>query len=90
MQRSYRNVVQQRDREAQNLLGSAIEHLRGLNRVFGNIERGLTDQLRERYATADHRANALDGLDRLLETYREKLDRFDRLIRQVRATEEGY
>jgi hypothetical protein len=90
LQRSYRNLVQQRDREAQNLLGSVIEHLRGLNRVFGNVQRGLTDQLRERYATADHRVNALDGLDRLLETYRDKLDRFDRLIRQVRATEEGY
>jgi hypothetical protein len=88
--RSYRNMVNQRDREAQTLLGSSIEHLRGLNRVFGNIQRGLTDQLRERYAAADHRVNALDGLDRLLESYREKLDRFDRLIRQVRATEEGY
>ena len=90
LQRSYRNLVHQRDREAQNLLSSTIEHLRGLNRVFDNIERGLSDQLRERYAAADHRVNALDGLDRLLEEYRTKLDRFDRLIRQVRATEEGY
>ena len=82
--------MHQRDREAQTLLSSTMEHLRGLSRVFENIERGLSDQLRERYAAADHRVNALDGLDRLLETYRAKLDKFDRLIRQVRATEEGY
>ena len=90
LQRSYRNLVHQRDREAQTLLSSTMEHLRGLSRVFENIERGLSDQLRERYAAADHRVNALDGLDRLLENYRAKLDKFDRLIRQVRATEEGY
>jgi hypothetical protein len=90
LQRSYRNIVQQRDRQAAQLVDAATEHIQGLATVFESISRTLTDQLRERYAAADHRVNSLDGLDRLLEEHGEKLEKFVRLIRQVRAMEEGY
>ncbi|MFW5683490.1 MAG: hypothetical protein ACOC1I_01420 [Spirochaetota bacterium] len=90
LQRSYRNLVQQRDREAALLVDAATEHIQGLSTVFDAILRSLTDHLRERYASADSRVNSLDGLDRLLETNQAKLDKFVRLVRQVRAMEEGY
>ena len=90
LQRSYRNIVQQRDRQAAQLVDAATEHIQGLATVFEAISRTLTGQLRERYAAADHRVNSLDGLDRLLEEHGAKLAKFVRLIRQVRAMEEGY
>jgi hypothetical protein len=90
MQRSFRNVVSQRDREAVAIVDKATEHIVGLGSVFDTIARGLTDQIRERYAAADHRVNSLDGLDQLLEAQREKTRRFESLIRQIRAMEEGY
>lgn len=90
MQRSYRNLVQQRDRQASLLVDRALEHATGLMAVFESVTHSLTDQVRERYADADPRTNPVDGLDHLLEEQREKLDRFDRLIRQIRAMEEGY
>ncbi len=90
MQRSYRNLVQQRDRQASLLVDRALEHAAGLHRVFASIAQGLTDQLRERYSDSDPRVNPIDGLDRLLEEQQVKLDRFVRLLRQVRAMEEGY
>ncbi|MFW5718152.1 MAG: DUF5312 family protein [Spirochaetota bacterium] len=90
MQRSFRNVVNQRDREASSIVDKATEHISGLGRVFDTIGRVLTDQIRERYASADHRVNSLDGLDQLLEEQQAKVRRFESLIRQVRAMEEGY
>lgn len=90
MQRSFRNIVGQRDREASSIVDKATEHIAGLGRVFDTIERVLTDQIRERYAAADHRVNSLDGLDQLLEEQGLKIRRFESLIRQVRAMEEGY
>ena len=90
MQRSLRNLIQQRDREAAVLVDRTTEHLVGLAAVFDSIQRSLTDQIRERYAEADGRANPVDGLDRLVGEQRRKLDRFMRLIRQTRAMEEGY
>jgi hypothetical protein len=90
MHRSFRNLVQQRDREASTLVDRATEHIQGLSVVFGSIAVSLTDQTRERYASNDTRANSLDGLDRLLEEQRRRLDQFVKLIRQVRAMEEGY
>jgi hypothetical protein len=90
MHRAYRNLVQQRDREARSLIDGATEHIQGLATVFASIRRTLTDQLRERYANADSRVNSLDGLDQLLEDSEEKLEKFIRLIKQVRAMEEGY
>lgn len=90
MLRSFRNLVQQRDREAASLVDRTSEHVQGLIQVFDSIHRGLTDQLRERYAASDHRVNSLDGLDQLLEAQRVKAEKFVSLIRQVRAMEEGY
>lgn len=90
MQRSFRNIVGQRDREAGTIVDKATEHVTGLGRVFDTISRVLTDQIRERYAAADHRVNPLDGLDQLLEEQQEKIRQFLSLIRQVRAMEEGY
>ncbi len=90
MLRSYRNIVQQRDREAALLVDRATEHLVGLAAVFDAIQRTLTDQIRERYASADGRVNPIDGIDRLVAEQRRKLDQFIRLIRQIRAMEEGY
>ena len=90
LHRSFRSVVGQRDREAGMLADAAAEHLRGLNAVFATVRRNLTDQIRERYAEADVRANRLNGLDQLLETYRGRLTLFERLMRQTRAMEEGY
>ncbi|MFW5783413.1 MAG: DUF5312 family protein [Spirochaetota bacterium] len=90
MQRSYRNLVQQRDREAAAIVDKATEHISSLARVFETLERDLTDQVRERYAAADHRVNSLDGLDRLLREQRAKMEKYVSLIRQVRAMEEGY
>lgn len=90
MQRSYRNIVQQRDRQAASLVERAMEHFDALAAVFDVIQRGLTDQIRERYAEADHRVNSLDGIDQLLEAHGEKVRSFVRLIRQARAIEEGY
>lgn len=90
MQRSFRNLIQQRDRLAASIVDSASEHIEGLILVFDSIQRGLTDQVRERYAESDSRANAVDGLDRLLESGAASLGKYMRLIRQVRAMEEGY
>lgn len=90
MQRSYRNLVQQRDRQASLLVDRALEHAAGLIGVFVSIARSLTDHTRERYADANPRINPIDGLDHLLEEQQERLDRFVRLLRQVRAMEEGY
>ncbi|MFW6312445.1 MAG: hypothetical protein ACOC2N_00990, partial [Spirochaetota bacterium] len=90
MHRSFRNLVQQRDREASSLVDRATEHIQGLAAVFDSIGASLSDQTRERYASNDSRVNSLDGLDRLLEAQRRRLDQFVRLIRQVRAMEEGY
>ncbi|HKJ85416.1 MAG TPA: hypothetical protein VKA06_05035, partial [Spirochaetia bacterium] len=90
MHRSFRNLVQQRDREASMLVDRATEHIQGLATVFDSIGQSLTDQTRERYAGNDSRVNSLDGLDRLLEQQRRRLDQFVKLIRQVRAMEEGY
>ena len=90
MQRSYRNIIQQRDREAAALVDRTMEHVQGLARVFDTIGRSLTDQIRERYASADSRVNSLDGLDQLLEKQRNKLEKFLKLVPQARAMEEGY
>jgi len=90
MQRSFRNLVQQRDRDAAGLVDRASEHVEGLARIFATVQQGLTDQTRERYASIDTRVNPVDGLDHLLDEQRERLDRYIRLIRQVRAMEEGY
>ena len=90
LHRTYRNIVQQKDREVRSVVDVALEHLRGLRRVFGNLQRTLTDQTRQRYAEADSRVSALDGLDGLVEQYSEKLDMLDKLVKQVIAMEEGY
>jgi hypothetical protein len=90
LHRSYRNMVQHKDREVRSIVDLGLEHLRGLRRVFGNMQRTLSDQLRHRYAEADSRVSALDGLDGLLEQYSEKLDLLDKLMKQIAAMEEGY
>ncbi len=90
MQRSLRNVIQQRDRGAAAIVDKCTEHVTGLISALESVHRGLTDQIRERYAEADGRVNAVDGLDNLLEAHLDRLKLFDRLIRQMRAMEEGY
>ncbi len=90
LHRSYRNIVQQKDREIRSLIDLGLEHLRGLQRAFENMQRTLSDQLRQRYAEADARVSALDGLDGLLEGYSDKLESLDKLVKQVLAMEEGY
>ncbi|TVQ24830.1 MAG: hypothetical protein EA382_07960 [Spirochaetaceae bacterium] len=90
LNRSYRNMVSQRDREATLLVDRTAEHARGLLKVCEAIRAGLTDQTRERYAAVDRRVNEVDGLDVLIEQQAAKLEQFDRLIKQVRAMEEGY
>ena len=90
MQRSLRNVIQQRDRLAASIVDACTEHIEGLISALDGVQRGLTDQIRERYAEADGRVNTVDGIDRLLETHLDKLRLFVRLIRQMRAMEEGY
>ncbi len=90
MQRSYRNLVQQRDRQASRLVDRALEHADGLISALVSIDHSLTDQIRSRYADADPRINPIDGLDHLLDEQKEKLGQFVRLLRQVRAMEEGY
>jgi len=67
LHRSYRNIVQHKDREIRSIVDLALEHLRGLRRVLENMQRTLSDQLRQRYAEADSTVSALDGLDGLLE-----------------------
>lgn len=88
--RTYRNIVTAKDREARQLLDRGMEHVTGLERSFSEIQRSLTDQLRERYAAADSLVSRLDGLDHLLERNLEKIATFNRLIKQVIAGEEGY
>jgi hypothetical protein len=90
LHRTYRNIVQQRDREVRGLIDRGMEHVRGLQNVFTNLQRTLTDQIRERYANADQQANPVDGLDTLLDTYVEKISTLDRLMKQTLAMEEGY
>ncbi len=90
LHRSYRNLVQQKDREVKGIIDSGMEHIRGLRRVLANLQRALTDHLRQRYAEVDQRVSAVDGLDGLLDTYLERIDLFDRLMKQTRAMEEGY
>jgi len=90
LHRSYRNIVQQKDREVRTIVDKAMGHLRGLRQVFATIQRALTDQLRQRYAEADTKVSAVDGLDGLLDYYSEKLDLLDKLMKQTIAMEEGY
>lgn len=90
LHRSYRNIVQHKDREVRSMIDLSLEHFRGLRLVFGNMRRTVSDQLRHRYAEADPRVSALDGLDGLLEEYSDKLDLLDKLMKQILAMEEGY
>jgi hypothetical protein len=90
LHRSYRNIVQQKDREVKSIVDSGMEHIRGLRRVLANLQRSLTDQVRQRYAEVDQRVSAVDGLDGLLDNFTERIDLFDRLMKQTMAMEEGY
>ncbi|MEE8441214.1 MAG: hypothetical protein V3S41_05785 [Spirochaetia bacterium] len=90
LHRSYRNIVQHKDREVRSMIDLALEHLRGLLRAFENMQRTLSDQLRQRYAEADASVSTLDGLDGLLEEYSGKLGLLDKLVKQILAMEEGY
>jgi len=90
LHRSYRNIVQHKDREVRSMIDLSLEHFRGLRLLFGNMQRTVSDQLRQRYAEADPRVSALDGLDGLLEEYSDKLDLLDKLMKQILAMEEGY
>ena len=85
--RSYRSQVTQRDRESAALVDRTLEHVRGLAGVTSNLIAGLTDQIRERYASNDTRVNNLDGLDRLLESHEGRLRLFEHLMGHVRAME---
>jgi hypothetical protein len=87
--RSYRSQVAQRDRESALLVDRTLEHIRGLISVVDLLSSGLTDQIRERYATSDTRANSVDGIDRLLDSHEQKLKLFERLMGHVRAMEHG-
>ena len=91
MHRSYRNLVQQRDRAASMLVDTSDRAHPG-SRTGVRFHRTECSpiRLRERYASHDDRVSSLDGLDRLLEEQRRRLDQFVKLIRQVRAMEEGY
>lgn len=89
-QRTYRSIVTQKDRESRALIDRGLEHVKGLERAFDGIRRSATDQLRERYASADSLVSRLDGLDNLLDKQLKQLAIFNRLIRQVIAGEEGY
>lgn len=90
LHRSYRNLVQQKDREVKGIVDAGLEHLRGLRRVLGNLQRALSDQLRQRYAEADTKVNAVDGLDGLIDLFSERIEILDRLMKQTLAMEEGY
>jgi hypothetical protein len=85
--RSYRSQVSQRERESAMLVDRALEHVRGLANVTNSISAGLTDQIRERYASSDTRVNSVDGLDQLLESHEKRLRLFVRLMGHVRAME---
>ena len=90
LHRSYRNIVQQKDREVRSTIAVAREHVRGLQLVLENLQRTASDQLRQRFAEADKRVSALDGLDNLLVLYSEKMALLEKLMKQILAMEEGY
>ena len=90
LHRSYRNIVQQKDREARGLVDRGMEHLRGMISVCTVILQGLSDQFRQSYADIDSRVNSIDGLDRLLDLQLGKLVHFETLMKQAIVMEEGY
>ena len=90
LHRSYRNIVQQKDREVRSNIDLSREHIRGLQLVLENLQRTASDQLRQRFAEADQRVSALDGLDTLLAVYSEKMAKLEKLMKQILAMEEGY
>lgn len=90
LHKSYRNIVQQKDREVRSMVNVGREHLRGLLQFFRNAQRTLTDQLRQRYAEADQMVSPVDGLDGLFDEFAGKIEKLEKLMKQVIAMEEGY
>jgi hypothetical protein len=90
LHRTFRNIVHQKDREVRSMIDTGLEHVSALLRVFGNLQRTLSDQIRQRYAEADPGANSLDGLDGLIEDYSGKIGQLEKLMKQILAMEEGY
>jgi len=90
LQRSFRIIMAQKDRDARSLLDKGAEHIQGLQNAFSNLRQAREPALSGRLAQYQGVEGVQRDGDSLLARYIETFVFLRKLLNQLIAMEEGY
>jgi hypothetical protein len=90
MQKQYRTLIAQKDREARDCIERALEGLAGLREVFEDVSKMQSANLNERFVSFDSSVAQDRDLETTVKRIIYEINELRKLINQLIALEEGY